>query len=118
MLNTPSNNGAQLAELDLSQPIKELYLELFAHPLGDVAYWAVTEGVVAIVLEESSTLPERLLRQGGRSTTAEAFRKQLNSIFQERLKILFFDCYHRSIGEILSQYQPETGRLSLMLIEK
>ena len=117
MSNQLSTSSYSL-EGDLKQSIQELHTALFNHPISEVTCQLVTEGVVTVVLENTTTLPEKRLVEGGCNHTASILRQHLIRIFEARLKILFSEEYQRSVEDILSQYQADTGRMSLMIIQK
>ena len=62
-------------EVTLEQSIRELYLRLFNHALGNVTCSHVADSSVAIVLEDVVTLPEQVLIQGNSLVTADALRR-------------------------------------------
>ncbi|MEB3213734.1 MAG: Na-translocating system protein MpsC family protein [Leptolyngbyaceae bacterium] len=83
------SNSSMTAEDCLKQSIQDLYVKLFDHSISEITCWSMTEGVVTVVLEDVTTLPERLLIEGGYQQTATLFRRELMQIFKKRLKSVF-----------------------------
>jgi hypothetical protein len=116
-MSNPPIYPCELTEDAVQQLIQGLYMTLFNHSAAEVTCWTVTEGVIAVVLEHATTLLEQRLIEGDCQQTAQMFRKQCTQIFERHLKALFSENFRCSIEDILSQYQPETDRMSLMIIQ-
>lgn len=103
-------------ETALEHSVQELYLQLFNHSLSRVTCRCISHTVVALVLENSTTLVEQVLLRGDRIATAQAFRHHLNLILEHHLMAMFSQDYQCSVSDIMSQHQPDARCISMLIV--
>jgi uncharacterized protein YbcI len=102
-------------ERSLSQRIQAFYRNQIGHQPSKVTCQLFDEKL-AIVIENSITSAEELLRTEGKEELAEIFRSSLDEVIKPQLKSLIEEILNVGVSDLLSDATLETGRTGIIAI--
>lgn len=103
------------AERELSHRIQALYRDQLGHCPSKVECKLIDEKLM-IIIDNSLTKPEKLLKQEGQEELAEQVRLQLDEAIQAQLKALIEEVLHVPVLDLLSDARLETGRSGMIAV--
>ncbi|NJL85451.1 MAG: DUF2294 domain-containing protein [Leptolyngbyaceae cyanobacterium SM1_1_3] len=102
-------------ERDLSQRLQALYRHRLGHRIGKVTC-QMFEQKLAIVLEDSLTLPEQLIIEDGCSKLADEVHDQIERLLQPEIKSLIEEIFEVEVVDLLTDAKLETGRTGMIAV--
>lgn len=102
-------------ERNLSQRIQSFYANQLGHRPTKVTC-QLFDAKLAIVIEDSVTLPEQLLINQGQEELAEQVRSGLDEAIEPQLKQLIEEILERKVLDFLSDVTLDTGRGGIIAV--
>ncbi|NEQ30344.1 MAG: DUF2294 domain-containing protein [Leptolyngbya sp. SIO4C5] len=102
-------------ERDLSQKLQALYRNRLGHRVGKVTC-QMFEQKLAIVLEDSLTLPEQLIVEDGSTELADEIHGQIERLLRPEIKQLIETIFAVEVLDLLSDAKLSTGRTGMIAI--
>ena len=102
-------------ERDLSQKLQALYRHRLGHRVGKVTC-QMFEQKLAIVLEDSLTLPEQLIVEDGSTELADEIHGQIERLLRPEIKQLIETIFAVEVLDLLSDAKLSTGRTGMIAI--
>lgn len=102
-------------ERKLSQDIQKLYRQELGHQPGKINCHISNEQI-CIVVEESLTQPENLLKNSGQKDLSQEIRTNLDEAIQPQLKQLIQNELDIKVLDVLVDTELDTGRSGIILV--
>ncbi|MFE4107306.1 DUF2294 domain-containing protein [Almyronema epifaneia] len=102
-------------ERDLSQKLQALYRNRLGHRIGKVTC-QMFEQKLAIVLEDSLTLPEQLIVEDGSTELADEVHGKIERLLQPEIRELIEEIFAVKVLDLLSDAKLDTGRTGMIAV--
>jgi uncharacterized protein YbcI len=102
-------------ERTLSQRVQAFYRTQLGHQPSRVQCY-IADGKITIVLEDSITKPEQLLRENGQEQLAEKVRNDLDKALHPQLSAMIQEIVGIKVVDIFSDATFDTGRSGTIVV--
>ena len=111
----PNQQTAGQLEREISQKVQALYRRTLGYQTGRVNC-QFFDSKIAIVIEDSITLPVKLLVEAGQLPLAQQVRADVNSAMQPQVKQLIAQILGTEVIDVLSDAALDTGRTGIIVV--
>lgn len=114
-MEIPAQQTVGQLEREISQKMQALYKKHLGHQPSKVTC-QLFDAKLAIILENSLTLPEQLLVEEGEVELAEKVRVDLNQAMRPQIKSLLESVLGVAVVDLLSDATLETERTGIIVV--